>query len=453
MSADPLLVRAVGLYGPLLLAAGLAFGSRADRRTLAGALLGTLWNLPALLAAHLFAVAQGWWAFQPVPGAVAGFPADVWIGWAVLWGAVPVLIGRRVPVVVVVAVAACLDVVLMPACAPLLQLGPRWGYGEAVAVGVALVPGALLARWTADDRRLAARAALQVACFAALTVWFGSGLGLHADGGSWAQVLDRPRWVLSSGAQLLLPIAAIALTAVIEFAQRGGGTPFPYDPPRRLVTTGPYSYVANPMQLGLVLVLLGWAALLGSLGTAAGAMLGAVFAVGMAGWHEGEQLRARYGGRWRAYRRAVRPWWPRWRPYVSTPATLYVGFDCEVCSPVGRWVAARDPRGLALADAAAWPGPNPLRRATYLGADGHREEGVRAVARALEHVHLGWAVAGWVLRLPVLASGVQVLIDACGGGPREIAPMRVSPPHTTTHAVADASATLPAATDAAMPGS
>jgi hypothetical protein len=52
------------------------------------------------------------------------------------------LYGPRVPVVVMVVLAACLDVVLMPVCAPLLQLGPQWGHGEAVAVGVALVPGA-----------------------------------------------------------------------------------------------------------------------------------------------------------------------------------------------------------------------------------------------------------------------------------------------------------------------
>ena len=63
-----------------------------------------------------------------------------------------------------------------------------------------------------------------------------------------------------------------------------------------------------------------------------------------------------------------------------------------------------------------------LRRLTYVAADGTTERGIRAFARALEHIHLGWALAGWVLRLPVVDRFAQLLLDAVGGGPRDLDP-------------------------------
>jgi hypothetical protein len=45
-------------------------------------------------------------------------------------------------------------------------------------------------------------------------------------------------------------------------------------------------------------------------------------------------------------------------------------------------------------------------------------DGVRAIGRALEHLNLGWAVAGITLRLPLLWRFVQVMMDASGLGPR-----------------------------------
>jgi len=46
---------------------------------------------------------------------------------------------------------------------------------------------------------------------------------------------------------------------------RTGGTPVPFNPPPRLLTTGLYAYIRNPMFLGGFLFLLGLGVLLGSL--------------------------------------------------------------------------------------------------------------------------------------------------------------------------------------------
>src|ERR1043166_3347399 len=78
---------------------------------------------------------------------------------------------------------------------------------------------------------------------------------ITGSGTAWKSPLDHPMWQLNLLFQLLMLPAVFGLTAVQEFAARGLGTPVPFDPPKRLVTTGVYSFVANPMQLSAVVLL------------------------------------------------------------------------------------------------------------------------------------------------------------------------------------------------------
>ena len=59
---------------------------------------------------------------------------------------------------------------------------------------------------------------------------------------------------------LALPVFAFALFmlgwSVLNFF-RAKGTPIPFNPPPRLVTTGPYAYVHNPMLTGIFALLFG----------------------------------------------------------------------------------------------------------------------------------------------------------------------------------------------------
>lgn len=52
----------------------------------------------------------------------------------------------------------------------------------------------------------------------------------------------------------------LLLWCVLDFALIGQGTPAPFDPPRRLITQGPYRFVRNPMYIGAA-TLLGGAAI------------------------------------------------------------------------------------------------------------------------------------------------------------------------------------------------
>ena len=65
---------------------------------------------------------------------------------------------------------------------------------------------------------------------------------------------------------LALLVAGIAIYAwcVWDFATFGRGTPAPIDAPKNLVVRGLYRYTRNPMYVGVLTVILGWATLFGA---------------------------------------------------------------------------------------------------------------------------------------------------------------------------------------------
>ncbi|MCI0442764.1 isoprenylcysteine carboxylmethyltransferase family protein [bacterium] len=52
--------------------------------------------------------------------------------------------------------------------------------------------------------------------------------------------------------------AAIYFWCLWNFASYGKGTPAPIDAPKKLVTSGLYRYVRNPMYVGVITTILGW---------------------------------------------------------------------------------------------------------------------------------------------------------------------------------------------------
>jgi protein-S-isoprenylcysteine O-methyltransferase Ste14 len=421
-------VRYLGLLVPaaLTLLAALAVHSgrqrhrrqrhgREWRREYGAALLASIAAAVGVAGLNEAARSTGWHSFAPVDGAFRGMPVDLWIGWAALWGAAPTLARRIVPVPVALALLLWLDLVAMPRLDPLVRLGPDWFVGEFVGLVAVALPAQLLGRWTADRRRLYGRCALQVAVFAGLSLWLVPTVAFEAGGGSWHHLADLDPRVLFVLAQVGLLVAAPAVLAVREFAVRGGGTPYPWDPPVTLVTTGPYAYLANPMQLSAVLLMLLLAAATRSGALALGTASVVAFAVAVAGPHEHSDLSARHGAGWHAYRRQVRAWWPRFTPY-GPAARLGLDPDCGSCTAVARFLRRRRPHRLAIVRAGAH-----ARRAEYVADDGHRERGVAAVARGLEHVNLAWAYTGWLLRLPGVGWLAQLVTDALIAPPRATA--------------------------------
>jgi protein-S-isoprenylcysteine O-methyltransferase Ste14 len=105
-------------------------------------------------------------------------------------------------------------------------------------------------------------------------------------------------------------VGMIAWTVAL-FAGVGRGTLAPWDPPERLVIRGPYRYVRNPMITGVVSVLLGEAALFGSLPVLVWAAF--VFALNAVYFPliEEPDLRHRFGAEYDAYAAHTPRWLPR----------------------------------------------------------------------------------------------------------------------------------------------
>jgi len=115
---------------------------------------------------------------------------------------------------------------------------------------------------------------------------------------------------------LLAVGGAIYFRCVWDFARTGRGTPAPIDAPKVLVVRGLYQYVRNPIYIGVLLIVLGWAVYFASFRVL---VYGAVVALG---FHlfvtlvEEPSLRRRFGESYERYCGAVRRWVPG-RRYVA----------------------------------------------------------------------------------------------------------------------------------------
>ena len=131
----------------------------------------------------------------------------------------------------------------------------------------------------------------------------------------------QPPWLglvgMRSAGILLLAAGLLALIECFVRFVRHGGTPAPVAPTERLVVSGLYRYVRNPMYVAVVSIILGQALLFGSR-----------YLLGYAGivWllfhsfvviYEEPTLRRRYGADYGRYASQVNRWWPRWRAWEA----------------------------------------------------------------------------------------------------------------------------------------
>ena len=124
-------------------------------------------------------------------------------------------------------------------------------------------------------------------------------------------LLLRPagRTRLEPGGAVVLSVGIVVLLACVrEFYVAGKGTLAPWSPPRHLVTSGLYRFSRNPMYVGVLLVVIGWA-----LGFRSRAL--AIYGLALAvAFHlrvvlgEEPWLARTHGEAWEQYRRRV----PRW---------------------------------------------------------------------------------------------------------------------------------------------
>lgn len=124
-------------------------------------------------------------------------------------------------------------------------------------------------------------------------------------------------WQVVVGALLIVAGLIPLVVAFVEFA-KAGGTPMPAAPTERLVVTGFNRYVRNPMYVGLLLAILGQALMFGSVGLLVYAAVVWLVTASFVRWYEEPMCSRRYGSDYETYRRNVRAWIPRLRPWSAT---------------------------------------------------------------------------------------------------------------------------------------
>ena len=136
----------------------------------------------------------------------------------------------------------------------------------------------------------------------------------------WQRPSDPMVLVDGLGAVLVLTGAAVLLHAFVAFAWKGRGTPAPAAPTERLVVSGAYRFVRNPMYVAVVALVLGQVLLFTSWALLAYLVLIAVVTDAFVRGYEEPTLRTTYGPAYDEFCEAVPRWLPRLTPWRGSTA-------------------------------------------------------------------------------------------------------------------------------------
>lgn len=102
-----------------------------------------------------------------------------------------------------------------------------------------------------------------------------------------------------------------------RFALVGLGTPAPIAPTKHLVVSGFYRYVRNPMYVGVILIILGNALIVGNVAVFAyAALIALAFALFVLGYEE-PVLKRQFGAEYGEFCKNVPRWLPRLTPWTG----------------------------------------------------------------------------------------------------------------------------------------
>lgn len=313
-------------------------GFRPRGRELAAGIMAAWVQFGAGVALDLLFTRLGFWHYLPLSHSFAGIPLDLHLDWALTWAFSLCWLysrsrsrypGPAFPFAYLgawVLLTVLFDLLAYRHLPFVRYVSSWWWLADAVflegvlgvtlwAYHTSLFPSANLwrRRWGC---RL--RTAIYIATAAGMVYGYLPALVLTmTDGWGARPLLGLESWPVLALA--LAPPLLVGAWANLQFADRGDGTAIPLDPPRRLVTTGPYAYIRNPMQI-------------------AGIWMGALVVLYHPTWfmlvygvdlvlastvliylYERPQMEESFGAAYEQYRRHVRNWIPRLRPYVASP--------------------------------------------------------------------------------------------------------------------------------------
>lgn len=393
------LLRWMLFLAPLFAVMILGWKRRSSYRTLVGTLFAFLYGVGTIFMTHQIAMYFGWWSYGGDTLMLMGLPVDIWLGGALLFG--PVLnlaFPRTAPIYLVLPIIIGLHGTVFLSLEPLVYAGKGWFLGTLFVFLIAHIPAIYLARWTSEDRRLPLRASLLAFGFGLLAFAVLPSVVMTATAGAW-QLSNIPGWRLLIGLPILGLCFVMGLSAVQMFVVHGEGTPIPLDNTKRLVRTGIYAYLVNPMQLCSAVSWIAIGFMIENIWVASSALMAWVFVVGMVRWHHRHDLLVRFPEGWPEYRANVSEWKPRWRPWIPKPATLNYNLNNKTHIKVVKFLKTNAALGLHYHEQTSGRFSYQEPEETQIFT------GVSALAKALNHINLFWGLFGAGLLILTLPYG------------------------------------------------
>lgn len=135
--------------------------------------------------------------------------------------------------------------------------------------------------------------------------------------GYWRVQHPLPYWAIAeAGGVVLICLGLVPIVQALVVVVRAGGTPVPAASSLRLVVSGFYRYVRNPIYLGFLVVLIGQALVFGSMGLVVYAAVAWRVGAAAVRFYEQPRLVRRFGAEYRQYLQAVPAWIPRLHPWT-----------------------------------------------------------------------------------------------------------------------------------------
>ncbi len=272
-----------------------------------GGLFAHIWQFQWRLIGFAGGIQLGLWQFTAEDMLLFDLPVDAILGCGLLLGFLPRIRLPQLPLVILVIIDGLITFLLLPidyksSAIPFLIILSL----------VVILPSHWLARWTEHDKHLYLRSLLQNTSWAILLLWLFPSILFNLTDDSWTPFLQRSLWL---NIVYLLPLtlpSGLIINALYEFAHHGKGTGFPYDSPKYLVTSGSYRYLSNPMQVGIVLMMAGWGAILESTLVMLSAPVALILFLVFKNVCNGScQLGKTHADEWERYQQSV----PKWIPF------------------------------------------------------------------------------------------------------------------------------------------
>jgi len=396
---------------PIFLACSLAFlafltlRNKQDTTRNWSMFYSSLYITAVLPIANVICINLGFWKFLDPALPLILMPYDIFFLWIISWGVVPIFfLERRRYILIVIAIVFWLDIVLMPALerVGILQLNDSWLIGEVALIATVFIPAYLWAYAYTHQKWIWFRALLQVIVMICIFIF-----GLPFLLSQYGLLTDLTFAMNAILFLFFLIIAFPGLVAVINLVQVGKGTPFPYDKTTRLVTSGVYAYIRNPIQWSFTLIFVPMAIYHGSWFLLTGMAVSLAYILALANFHEYDDMEARFGTAWTKYKSVVPNWYFQWKPLNIPMGTVYIDWHSDRYSHLSNWYARHKPINLDIRNTNDLQ-DSTLQQVIYIDGFGQRHHGVMAVVRSLEHIHLGFATLSWFMRF----SGIIWVIDS-----------------------------------------